>query len=403
MMEGLVPLSHLAGKSGLIIDGDWVESKDQNPEGDVRLVQLADIGVGSFLDKSSRFMTSEKAEKLKCTFLHEGDILVARMPDPLGRACQFPGDTLKCVTVVDVCVIRPDSSIAYPPYITHLLNSDGIKKQLNRFIKGTTRQRISRTNLERIQIPLPPLPEQRRIAAILDKADALRAKRREALAQLDELTQSIFIEMFGDPVANPKGWPTMRFGDYLKDAEVFVDGDWVESKDQDPDGEVRLIQLADIGDGRYINKSARFLNKATATRLKCTPLKEGDILIARMPDPLGRACIFPGDMKESVTVVDVCIVRPASLGPNPTWLMNCINTHAFRNLIAGEATGTTRTRISRGNLAKLKIIAPPQQLQMEFTDRYEAIQQLQKNLLKGTDRLSSLFTSLQHRAFRGEL
>jgi type I restriction enzyme S subunit len=96
----------------------------------------------------------------------------------------------------------------------------------------------------------------------------------------------------------------------LESAEVFVDGDWVESKDQDPNGDVCLIQLADVGDGEYFNKSARFLTTSKARALKCTFLKEGDVLIARMPDPLGRACIFPADPKPTVTVVDICIVRP---------------------------------------------------------------------------------------------
>lgn len=100
----------------------------------------------------------------------------------------------------------------------------------------------------------------------------------------------------------------------LRSADVFTDGDWVESKDQDPTGDVRLIQLADIGDGEYLGKSARFLTSSKARELRCTFLKPGDVLIARMPDPLGRACIFPGHLKSAVTVVDVCIVRPARGG-----------------------------------------------------------------------------------------
>ena len=88
------------------------------------------------------------------------------------------------------------------------------------------------------------------------------------------------------------------------------DGDWVESKDQDPAGDVRLIQLADVGDGYFINKSNRFMNLETSKKLNCTYLKKGDILIARMPDPLGRCCIFPFDENEKfVTVVDIAILR----------------------------------------------------------------------------------------------
>lgn len=286
-----------------------------------------------------------------------------------------------------------------PRWVYYLLQSFG----LERFSQGAGVPTLNRNLIHGEPIKVPPLSEQRRIAAILDQADALRAKRREALAQLDRLTQSIFIEMFGDPVSNPKNWPTTSVSEFLKEAEVFVDGDWVESKDQDPDGEVRLIQLADVGDGIYINKSARFLNKQTSMRLKCTPLKQGDVLIARMPYPLGRACIFPGDAKECVTVVDVCIIRPSSNGPEPIWLMCCINTQSFRNRIAGEATGTTRTRISRGNLSKLCIISPPHSLQKQFVERHQSVFQLRQNALAALEELDILFASLQHRAFRGEL
>ena len=104
--------------------------------------------------------------------------------------------------------------------------------------------------------------------------------------------------------------PLVSLGEALRSAEVFTDGDWVESKDQDGDGEVRLVQLADVGDGVFVEKSSRHLTSAKATELRCTLLAAGDILIARMPDPLGRACIFPGSPGPSVTVVDVCIVRP---------------------------------------------------------------------------------------------
>ena len=272
-----------------------------------------------------------------------------------------------------------------------------------RLASATTVPALRKSELERLPVPLPSLPEQRRIAEILDRADALRAKRRAALAQLDTLTQSMFLDMFGDPATNPKGWPRPSLLTLLETAEVFVDGDWVESKDQDPAGDVRLIQLADLGDGIYLDKSSRFLTSDTALRLRCTPLHVGDILVARMANPLGRACLFPGDAREAVTVVDICIIRPGPEGPHPTWLMCSINTTGFRSLIAREATGTTRSRISRGNLSRLPIIAPPLALQQEFAHRLEAVTRLRERSASARIQCASLFASLQRRAFRGEL
>lgn len=140
---------------------------------------------------------------------------------------------------------------------------------------------------------------------------------------------------------------------------VFTDGDWVESKDQDPNGDVRLVQLADVGEGIYRDRSNRFLTMQKAKELNCTFLERGDILVARMPDPLGRACIFPGDAKPSVTAVDVCIVRSRSQDVNQRWLLGAINSPQFRSQVAALQSGTTRKRISRKNLGSIKIPVPP--------------------------------------------
>ena len=157
----------------------------------------------------------------------------------------------------------------------------------------------------------------------------------------------------------PPGWTLATIEDLVGKGGVFIDGDWVESKDQDPEGDVRLIQLADVGDGEYRNKSARFLTYERAIQLGCTFLQKGDVLIARMPDPLGRACIFPGDSKPAVTVVDVAIVRSANGEFNHRWLMYFVNAPAFRTAVASMQSGSTRKRISRGNLSKISLPVPP--------------------------------------------
>jgi type I restriction enzyme, S subunit len=177
----------------------------------------------------------------------------------------------------------------------------------------------------------------------------------------------------------PPGWAKAKIGELVGPDGIFVDGDWVETEDQDPQGEIRLIQLADIGDGTYRDRSSRFLTRRKALQLGCTFLSPGDVLVARMPDPLGRACIFPGDAKDSVTAVDVCIVRTGALGANHRWLVWAINSPQFRGRIAQLQSGSTRKRISRGNLATLDLPVPPttqqeriaQEVEKQFT-RLEA-------------------------------
>ena len=137
----------------------------------------------------------------------------------------------------------------------------------------------------------------------------------------------------------PAGWRWTTIPDLVGDDGVFIDGDWVESKDQDPAGDVRLIQLADVGDGIHRDKSDRFMTKAKANELRCTFLEKGDVLIARMPDPLGRACIFPGDDKPSVTVVDVAIARSGNGEFDHRWLASFVNAHpSFRLRLASNFT-----------------------------------------------------------------
>ena len=171
----------------------------------------------------------------------------------------------------------------------------------------------------------------------------------------------------------PEGWRYATLKELVAKDGVFSDGDWVESKDQDPDGEVRLIQLADIGDGKYKDKSDRHLTLDKAHELNCTFLRDGDVLVARMPDPLGRACIFPGDRKTACTVVDVCIVRTGSSPMNHRWLTHAVNAPQFRNTVASLESGTTRKRISRKNLARIEFPVPPLAQQERIAAKIEEL------------------------------
>lgn len=116
-------IAEIAGPNGIVSDGDWVESKDQDPSGEVRLIQLADIGVGAFRDRSRRYMTAQAADRLRCTTLQAGDVLVARMPDPIGRACVFPGLNQRAVTAVDVMICRLDGTVGLPDWLTRWMNT----------------------------------------------------------------------------------------------------------------------------------------------------------------------------------------------------------------------------------------------------------------------------------------
>ena len=174
----LTSIKSLTRTHGLV-DGDWVESKDQDPEGRVRLTQLADVGDGFFRDRSDRWVNDETFDRLRCFALNAGDILIARMPDPIGRACVVPALPYRAITVVDVAILRPVEH-ADSRYLAYVLNGSRVRGTFESLQDGATRQRITRKNLDRTFVPLPSLEQQRAIADHLDretaKIDALIAK-----------------------------------------------------------------------------------------------------------------------------------------------------------------------------------------------------------------------------------
>ena len=184
---------------------------------------------------------------------------------------------MRCVTVVDVCVIRPNQYRVDNRYLMHVINAPHGRRGIARHIAGTTRRRISRKNLGKVEIPLPPLAEQKRIAGILDTADALRAKRREALAQLDTLIQSTFLDMFGDPVTNPMGWEERRIDSVFKVARGGSPRPIQAYLTESDDG-LNWIMIGDANaDSRYLTATKKRIKPEGLSKSRM--VYEGDFLL----------------------------------------------------------------------------------------------------------------------------
>lgn len=200
--------------------------RTQDPNGDVRLIQLADIGVGLFRNRSTRFLTASKAAELGCTYLAPNDVLIARMPEPLGRACIFRGVDRPAVTAVDVCIVRTHPDDIDPPWLVWCINSPQFRRQVKEFESGTTRKRISRKNLGRIQFPLPPVLEQRRIAEEISRQfsilDSVAQTAKSTLTSANGLRRRILEEAFAGRLAlrNPTDEPAGALLERLEKAEV---------------------------------------------------------------------------------------------------------------------------------------------------------------------------------------
>lgn len=200
-----VPITHLVGAAfnGHLHDGDWVETKDQSSRaGDsVRLLQLADIGLGAFLDKSDRWISPDTFLRLRCTEVVPGDVLISRMADPIGRAAKVPALSTRAVTAVDVAIARLDPAIADSDYWTAMLNAREWLALVGRFATGTTRQRISRGNLEQVQVPLTSLERQRALGEIFGGINLSAAAADRLASALVQVRAAILSEiLLGDHV-----------------------------------------------------------------------------------------------------------------------------------------------------------------------------------------------------------
>ena len=188
-------------------DGDWIESKDQSSEG-VRLLQTGNIGEGYFVNKAERkkFISEETFEKLKCKEVYSGDILISRLPEPVGRACIVPELDSRLITAVDCTICRINEDIVNKEYLCYFFQSQSYYNQVKQKVAGTTRKRISRKNLEQIKVYLPLLDIQGKIVQKLNTVSELISYRKKQLEDFDLLVKSQFVEMFGDIQKNTKKW-----------------------------------------------------------------------------------------------------------------------------------------------------------------------------------------------------
>ena len=202
--------------ASLVADGDWIESKDQSEDG-IRLIQTGNIGNGEFKAKDDKphYISEETFNRLGCTEIFEGDCLVSRLPDPVGRACIIPNTDSRMITAVDCSIIRFDKSYL-PKTFVYYSRSSKYATLVSNNTTGSTRKRISRKNLESIIIPVPPLPIQEQIVSELDKVSEIIEKKKQQVKELDNLAQSIFYDMFGDPVENEKGWEMKKVIEVVK-------------------------------------------------------------------------------------------------------------------------------------------------------------------------------------------
>jgi len=256
---------------------------------------------------------------------------------------------------------------------------------------------IKMGNLTEAPIPLPPLPEQRRIAAILDKADALRAKRRLAIAKLDQLLQSVFLEMFGDPVTNPKGWPIHL----LREAAFFQEGPGILAKDFRDDG-VPLVRLSGVKDSDHVSLlGCNYLDpKMVETKWAHFRLAKGDIVILTSAS-LGHAAIVGEEAEGAIPYTGMIRLRPETDELTSGFLKTYLTSPWFSRQAQAMASGAVIKHFGPTHMKQMTLPMPPRSVQEQYADVAEKVSEQRVHLVATEQSNELLFQSLQRDAFSG--
>lgn len=369
----------------LFTDGDWIESKDQADKG-IRLIQTGNIGCGEFNDKSDhyRYISEETFIRLNCTEIYAGDILISRLPDPIGRSCIIPQIPHRMITAVDCTIVRPEN-IINPNFLVYYTNSGPYQNEIKRYVMGAVRKRISRKNLFNIPIPVPPLSEQERIVAELDLLSDVIAKKREQLKQLDTLAQSIFYDMFGDPITNEKGWETKKLG------EISTSQIGITYKPEDvSDNEIGTIVLRS---GNIQNNSLCFndIIRVNKDIREDKYVKDGDILMCSRNGSsqlVGKVAMIT-KLKERMTYGAFMTVIRSDYQP---FLFAFFKSPAFRSQLTTAKTATIN-QITIRMLEDIQVILPPLTIQQEFASKIEAIDKQKELIKQSLSEVQQLFDS----------
>ena len=254
-----------------------------------------------------------------------------------------------------------NSDVLLPEFLPFVLQNERFWDYAYRHRHGSTNTFINWSTLANYEFELPDLETQRKLAEVLWSINDTMEAYKNLISATDELVKSQFMEQFGSYLGDETRCATVE-----QVCTVFADGDWIESKDQADDG-IRLIQTGNVGNGVYLDKGerARYIDEETFVRLNCTEVLPNDILISRLPDPVGRACIIPDGLGKSITAVDCSIVRLKS-HVLPEFFVAYTMTTLYAAQIGSSVTGSTRKRISRKNLGQVVIPTPDIDQQEQF-------------------------------------
>jgi type I restriction enzyme S subunit len=357
---------------------------------------MNNVTVEGALDLRKRRRVTLKGKRNGDLLLKPGDVLFnsTNSPELVGKSALFPAIGEPVTFSNHFVRLRPQPEKLEGSYLAHWLHlqfQQGVFRSLcKQWVNQAT---VSRELLLGLELPLPPLPEQRRIAAILDQANALRAKRREALVQLDSLTQSIFIEMFGDPIINPTEWPRKALAAIGK----VITGNTPPRERADYFGNyIEWIKSDNINSPNYYLTQATEGLSESGKRIGRTapPLSILVTCIAGSPDCIGNSAMAN---REVAFNQQINAFVPELVDPHFAYVQMIVG----KKLIQEASTNGMKGMVSKSRFEKIQLMVPPLTLQRTFATRIGAVESLKATHRAALAELDALFASLRHRAFSG--
>ena len=383
-------------------DGDWIESKDQSNKG-IRLVQTGNIGEGLYLEKEERakYVSEEIFESLKCTEIYPGDILISRLPEPVGRACIIPPKKERMITAVDCTICRVDESIVSKEYLCYFMRSNAYYTKLLGSVTGTTRKRISRKNLGNIELEIPPKEEQTDVVSQLECLINVINSRNKELQLFDNLIKARFVEMFGDPYVNPLKWKKLK----IKDAVTIEpqNGLYKPQSDYVTDGTgIPILRIDGFYDGMVTDFASLKRLKCSETERQRYLLLEDDIVINRVNsiEYLGKCAHIKEILEDTVYESNMMRMHFDPEYYNPVYICELLCSQYIYDQIVNHAKkSVNQASINQKDVLDFNIYQPPLDLQNEFADFVNQVNKSKVKVQKALDETQKLFDSLMQQYF----
>ncbi|WP_434139289.1 restriction endonuclease subunit S [Photobacterium leiognathi] len=305
------------------------------------------------------------------------------------------------LATTELVPMLPDPERLDRRYLVHYLRSKQFVSWISDQVAGAKMPRVSMKVFWDHEIPLPPLEEQKRIAAILDKADVIRQKRKQAIELADEFLRSVFLDMFGDPVTNPKGWEVRNLQNLT--SKLGSGSTPRGGKEAYLSEGISLIRSLNVHDNTFIYKDFAFISNEQAEKLKNVVVQEQDILLNITGASVCRCTIVPNNVLPARVNQHVCIIRVDRALLLPEFAKRLITSTSFKQMLLRIATsgGATREALTKQQVENLSLIVPPMELQKKFCDMVGKVLDVDTRTNKQV--AFPLFDSLSQKAFSGQL